>query len=235
MKFLQTETYLGDADCSTDVVKSSELLLKQFDKIKSQLSELKEDKYVRERLRLLLDGGYVLLDLERNDEAWKLAREAFSLAAAAEAWEPAVEACDILFKADQPESVKALGHGIWLGVTYPIDPELSVAMLNHLVDATPPQADGAAVAATAARYIADMRAEGQQREDLLFFTGQLLGDVARRHRGVETQELFDVWFKHLELDDPEVFLPRLGQIVDTLVPAEWWIDRDALRAKLPVD
>lgn len=235
MKFLQTETYLGDAECSTDAIKSSELLEQQLEKILSQVSELKEDEDALERVRLLLDGGYVLLDLQRNDEAWGLAREAFSLATAAEAWESAVEACDILFKADQPESVKALGHGIWLGVTYPIDPELSVAMLNHLVDSTPAQADGAAVAATVARYIADMRGQGQQREDLLFFTGQLLGDVARRHRGVETQELFDVWFKHLELDDPEVFLPRLGQIVDTLVPEGWWIDRDALRAKLPVD
>ena len=235
MKFLQTETYLGDAECSTDAIKSSELLEQRLAEIQSQLADLNTDTEVSKRVRLLLDGGYVLLDLQRNEEAWELAREAFSLAVTAKAWEAAVEACDILFKADQPESVKALGHGIWLGVTYPIDPELSVAMLNHLVDATPAHADGAAVAATAARYIADMRAQGQQRDDLLFFTGQLPGEVARRRRGVDTQEPFGVWVKHLELDNPDIFLPRLSQIVDTLVPDTWWIDREALRAELPVD
>ena len=36
-------------------------------------------------------------------------------------------ACDILFQADQESSLAALGQGLWMAVTYPIDPELTVA------------------------------------------------------------------------------------------------------------
>lgn len=130
----------------------------------------------------------------------------------------------------------ALAHGIWLGVTYPIDPELSVAMLQHLVEETPPDSDGAAVAAAVAAYLVDLRAEGQQREELQFFTNQLMGTVARRHTNgaCDSQELFDIWVERLELNDPGKFLPRLSKIIDVLVPeGQWWFDRDALREKIP--
>jgi hypothetical protein len=109
-------------------------------------------------------------------------------------------------------------------------------MLQHLVDETPPDSDGAAVAAAVATYIVDLRAEGKQREDLKFFTNQLMGAVARRHTNgaCDTQELFDIWIQRLELNDPAKFLPRLSKIVDVLVPeGQWWFDRDALREKIP--
>jgi hypothetical protein len=139
-----------------------------------------------------------------------------------------------MFLADQPESLPALGQGIWLTVTFPMDPELSVAMLQHVIDETPPDSDGAAVAATVAHYIVDLRAEGRQREDLMFYTNQLLATVARRHSDVQNQEAFSRWFKKLELEDPAKFLPRLRNVVDVLVQDEWWIDRDAIHGKLPV-
>jgi len=90
------------------------------------------------------------------------------------------------------------------------------------------------VAATVAHYVVDLRAEGRQREDLMFYTNQLLATVARRHSNVLDQEAFGRWFKKLELEDPAKFLPRLRNVVDVLVQDEWWIDRDAIRAKLPV-
>ena len=139
-----------------------------------------------------------------------------------------------MFLSDQPESLAALGQGIWLAVTFPVDPELTVAMLQHVVDETPPDSDGAAVAATVAHYIVDLRAEGRVREDLMFYTNQLLATVARRHSEVKDQGAFSQWFKKLELEDPAKFLPRLRNVVDVLVQDEWWIDRDAIRAKLPV-
>jgi len=39
----------------------------------------------------------------------------------------------------------------------------------------------------------------------------------------------------LELNDPAKFLPKLAQVIDAIVAGDWWIDRDALRAKLPVN
>lgn len=144
-----------------------------------------------------------------------------------------MEACDILFQSEQADSVIALAHGIWLGVTFPIDPELTVAMLQHLIDETPDRSDGAAVAAAVANYIVDLRADEQSRENLLFFTNQLLGQVARRHSQVEEQEIFDFWVQQLELDQPDKFLPRLAKVLDVLVNGDWWYDRDALRAQIP--
>ena len=68
----------------------------------------------------------------------------------------------------------------------------------------------------------------------MFYTNQLLATVARRHSNVHDQEAFSKWFKKLELEDSAKFLPRLRNIVDVLVQDEWWIDRDAIQAKLPV-
>lgn len=235
MKYLQTEAFLGEAECSTDAVKSSQLLEQRLAALHDELEQLPAGDESDRRFQLMLDAGYVLLDLDRRDEAWTQARQVFDSAVPAENWLRAVESADILYQAEQPDSIKALAHGIWLGVTFPVDPELSVAMLQHLIDETPDRSDGAAVAAAAARYLVDLRAEGKQREDLQFFTMQLIGDVARRHSQVEEQEIFDFWVERLQLDDPAKFLPRLAQVLDVLVDSNWWFDRDALRAKIPHD
>jgi len=170
-----------------------------------------------------LQMARTLVGLDRGSEAWPLARGAFD----------ALDACDILFLSEQADSLCALGQGIWLAVTYPIDPELSVELLSHVVDETPDDADGAAVAAATAAFLADIRAEGPERESLLFFTAQMLGNVARRHSGIETQEAFDQWMDRLELREPDKFLVRLRNVVEVLVQDGWWFDRDALQASLP--
>lgn len=233
MKYLDTNEHLGEAECSNDVIQSSDLLLQ---KLAEHETELQSAQGI-DRLKPLLDSGYILLDLvERKKDAWSVAKEAFEIAVQNENWLSAVEACDIIYQAEQDDAIVALAHGIWLGVTYPIDPELSVAMLQHFVEETPPDSDGAGVAAAVASYIVDLRAEGKQREELQFFTSQLMGTVARRHTNgaCDTQELFDIWIDRLELNDPAKFLPRLSKIVNVLVPeGQWWFDRDALRAKIP--
>jgi hypothetical protein len=233
VKYLDSNEQQGEAECSNDVIKSSELLVRKLAEHEAVLQNAEG----QDRIKPLLDSGYILLDLvDRNKDAWVVGKEAFDIAVANENWLSAVEACDIIYQAEQDDAVLALAHGIWLGVTYPIDPELSVAMLQHLVDETPPDSDGAAVAAAVATYIVDLRAEDKQREDLKFFTNQLMGAVARRHTNgaCDTQELFDIWIQRLELNDPAKFLPRLSKIVDVLVPeGQWWFDRDALREKIP--
>ncbi len=233
MKYLDTNEHLGEAECSNDAIQSSELLLQKL----AEHEALLESTEGVDRLKPLLDSGYILLDLvDRNADAWKVGKEAFDIAIANERWLSAVEACDIIYQSEQEDAVLALAHGIWLGVTYPVDPELSVAMLQHLVDETPPDSDGAAVAAAVATYIVDLRAEGQQREALQFFVNQLMGSVARRHTNgaCDSQELFEIWIERLELNDPSKFLPRLSKIIDVLVPeGQWWFDRDALREKIP--
>ncbi|SDX68018.1 hypothetical protein SAMN05421644_10960 [Allochromatium warmingii] len=182
---------------------------------------------------LRLQVARTLVGLERGAEAWPLARTAFDHFIEWDQFESAADACDVLFQAEQPGSVAALGQGIWLAVTCPIDPELTIELLNHVIDETPDDADGAAVAATTALFLADVRAEGRQREDLMFFTTQLLGTVARRHSHIETAEQLDHWMERLELKEPEKFLVRLRNVVDVLVQDDWWFDREALQQRLP--
>jgi hypothetical protein len=52
---------------------------------------------------------------------------------------------------------------------------------------------------------------------------------------VENQEQFDAWMEKLELNDPDRFLPRMRNVVDVLVQEDWWIDREAIWASLPVN
>lgn len=236
MKYLKDDPSMMDMDSGEDVQESLVLRAQRLANIEQKILELPAGYAPTQRAALLLEAGQALVDLERFQEAWDRAREAFDTYTAAEAWEGAVLACDILFLADQPESLAALGQGIWLAVTFPVDPELTVAMLQHVVDETPADSDGAAVAAATAHYVVDMRAvEGPQRENLLFYTNQMLATVARRHSEVLGQQDFDRWFRKLELHDPALFLARLRNVVDVLVQDEWWIDRDALREKLPVN
>jgi len=192
-------------------------------------------KVPKEFADVKLQMARTLVNLERGAEAWPLGREALDIFIGLGDFESAADACDVLFQSDQPASLSALGQGIWLAVTYPMDPELAVELLTHVVDETPDDADGAAVAATSALFLADIRASGSQRENLMFFVTQILGSVAKRHSGVDSQEAFDLWMERLELKEPAKFLVRLRNVVDVLVQDDWWFDREALQAKLPVN
>ena len=235
LKFIKEVSGVGNADDSSDAKESTGMLERLVADLRGQLAGLSPDAETLRRADLQLQLGRALVRLEQRPAAWAAAREAFDLYMAEQAREGAAQACDILFLADQPQSLAALGQGIWLAVTYPVDPELSVALLQHVVEETPPDADGAAVAAVTAYYLADLRARDPQREHLLLYANQMLATVARRHSGVDGQQAFNKWIEAMELNDPALFLPRLRNVVDVLVQDEWWFDREALQAALPAD
>lgn len=233
LKYIREDPSVGNADDSSDAKESTAKLEALVERLGEELEALSPGAAPLRRADLLLQLGRALVRLEKGAPAWVAAREAFDLYVAEQAWEGAAQCCDVLFLADQPGSLAALGQGIWLAVTYPVDPELSVALLHRVVEETPPDADGAAVAAIAAYYVADLRAREPQREHLLLYANQVLATVARRHSGVDGQEAFNRWIEDMELNDPAKFLPRLRNVVDVLVQDEWWLDRDALQAALP--
>ena len=224
------------ADAVINLAAEQAALESHLEALRERLDDLTRTKATAAELAdARLQMARALVGLERGAEAWSLGREVLDVFIAHEDFESAADACDVLFQADQPQSLAALGQGIWLAVTYPIDPDLSVELLTHIVEETPDDADGAAVAATTALFLADLRAEGIQRENLMFFANQSLGQVARRHGGVDSQEAFDYWMEKLELNQPEKFLVRLRNVVDVLVQDDWWFDREALRERLPVN
>ena len=233
MRYLNERMGLADADSAEDAAVPTERLLQLIEDANERLATLPPENKI-EAAELKVRIGSALVDLEKGEEAFDVAREAFDIYVEHQLWDGAVQACDVMFQAEQPDSLAALGNGVWLSVTFPVDAELTVAVLNHIIDETPDDSDGAGVAAAVAHYITDMRAkEGRQHDDLSFFASKLLGEVARRHSNVETQEQFDYWVEKLELNDPAKFLPRLRNVVDVMVQEDWWVDREAIWASLP--
>ena len=199
-----------------------------------QLQDLPKGASNLLRAQLELEIAQALIGLGRLDDAWSSARPLVELFVAEREFEHAVKACRVLYQADQEDSIVALGQGCWLGVTYPIDPNLSVEMLHNIVDETPDESDGGAVAAMAAHYIADMRAK-EQHESLTFLTMQILAKVAKRQRDIEDEESIRIWIEILELNDTDKLFSRLAKVIEIMVGDTWWFDRDQLRMKLPVN
>jgi hypothetical protein len=233
MKYIKDNSGVLDADSGEDAVSATALHKARIQELENDILSLPAGHNPVDKAELQIQQAALMVDLEEKAEAFALAREAFDTFKEAEAWEGLAQACNIMFMADQADSLAALGQGIWVAVTFPeVDPELTVALLQHVVDETPPDSDGGALAAAVAHYIADMRTEGKQHDSLTFFTNQQLASVARRHSNVESQEQFEFWFKKLELDDPEKFLVRMRNVIDVMVQEDWWIDRDAIWEKL---
>ena len=216
--------------------KVTEQMQQELADLQKSLAALPQDSDEHTRLRLQLDIATLFVALNQKDNAWLLARPLFDKFIKLSAWQDAVEACDVMYAADQDDSIIALANGVWLAVTFPVDPALSVNMLDHIIEETPQDSDGGAVAAATAHYLADLRASDEkQRDSLGFLTGNLLASVAYRHSGYKDREMIDMWVERLELNQPEKFLPRLGMMLDIIVGEKWWIDRDALRDVLPED
>ena len=219
---------------SSDPAASAEYIQQYLEEKEQALKAMPEDAPELDRARINLDIAEAKVGVTRGDEAWDLARAALDAFLQHECWQEAAEACDVLYQSGQPASLVALAHGVWLAVTYPIDPQLTINLLGYIIDETPPSADGAAVAAITAHYIADIRGKEQQRESLMFLTNEMVANVAKAHSQVEDQEALSAWMERLRLHDPADFLPKLALVLGAIVPAEqWWFDRDALRDKLP--
>jgi len=233
MKFLNDDMGMRDADSGDEAEVPVAQLERELATAQQEMLELPAGYQPVQKAIIQNRIAELLVDLQRGEEAFDLAREAFDIFVTAQQWEDAVQSCNVMFIAEQADSLPALGQGVWLAVTFPIDAELSVAMLQHIIDETPADSDGAAVAAVTACYIVDMRSEGKLRDNLTLFTNHMLGSVARRHSDVSRQEQFDYWIDKMELADPEQFLPRLRNVVDVLVQEDWWVDREMIWANLP--
>jgi len=233
MKYINDDIGKNDADCAEDAITSTALLESRLEDTQDHIRKLSSNDVIK-KAELQVDAATILVDLDRGKQAWDLARAALDPFLEQQKWEQAALACLAMFHSDQSDALPALGQAIWLSVTFPMDPELTVAILQNVIDETPDDSDGAAVAAVTAHYIVDMRADGKQKDDLLFFTNNLIGTVARRHSDVSSQDKFDAWFTRMELDDPDKFLIRLRNIVDVMVQDEWWFNRENLQEELPV-
>jgi len=197
------------------------------------LTSAQNNEHLLQRARTAVEIAGLLLDLDRKSDAWKYARPAIEDLVAQQAFEDAALACQYTYLADQDDAIAAIGQAAWLSVTYPVDPHLTANILTHIIDETPDDSDGAAVAAATAHYVVDMRSNEDKVEELKLFTGANLARVAKRHSNVESQLQFELWVERLELDVPEKFLVRLRNVIDVMVQTDWWFDRDALQANIP--
>ncbi len=224
----------GVLDTSSDA-EAQAFLEEQLRNLQYDLTMVGRDDPPSKAAQIRLDMSNALLGLEKKEEAWNEARAAFDVFIEDEDWANAIEACDIMYQTEQPSAILALAHGVWLSVTYPVDPEYTINMLNYVIDETPNDSDGAAVAAATAHYIVGVRSDDEKHDSLAFLTTNMITKVAQRHSDVKSQDTLDFWMEKMELNDPAKFLPRMSTVVDAIANGRWWIDRDALREKLPTN
>jgi hypothetical protein len=188
-----------------------------------------------EKAKLMLDIAECHLGLDQPVEAHHWAHQCIQTFIEHDQWALTVDACDIIYNCNQDDALVALGNGIWLAVTFPIDPNISVQLLHHIVDETPDDSDGAAVAAMLAHYLAETRSNEKDHRNLTFLTNQIVTQVAKRHRNIEDEKTLQTWIKMYQLDEIEQLLPKMATILETIVEGNWWYDRDEIRSRLPVN
>jgi len=242
MTDLQTELPLSDKekrllDKTPDADRETrlQLLLDAFDTTAGTSSHTPEqnNEHLLRQARTALEIAGLLLDLDRKADAWHYARPAIEELVAQQAFEDAALACQYIYLADQDDAIAAIGQAAWLSVTYPVDPHLTANILSHIIDETPDDSDGGAVAAAVAHYVVDLRSDDDKIEELKLFTGANLARVAKRHSNVVSQMQFELWVERLELDVPEKFLVRFRNVIDVMVQTDWWFDRDKLLKNIP--
>jgi len=212
-------------------------LLMEYHAVTEQTAE-RTDENTRtplalQQARLALDIAGLHLDLDNKASAYTFARNVVPIFIEHQAFEDAAMACQYVYLAEHDDSIAAVGQAAWLSVTYPVDPHLTANILNHIIDETPDDSDGGAVAAATAHYVVDIRVNNAQREELKLFTGANLARVAKRHSRVQSQTEFELWVERLELDIPEKLLVRLRNVIDVMVQDDWWFDRDQLQNQIP--
>ncbi len=106
MKYLQSESFLGDNECAEDAASSTKLVEIQLEQLQEKIAATTAVHSPEQRLTLITEYGYTLLQLNRFEEAWQSARSSLDEAIACELWLQAVETCDIMFQAEQDESIK---------------------------------------------------------------------------------------------------------------------------------
>ena len=232
VKYLDVRIDLG-ADTGQDARPSVQVTEGRLAAIEDRIRETRAQTNLEQLITLLTEKSALLIELNRLREAHEQARAAFEKSVECKLWQSAARACELMFLANQEDALAALGQGIWLAVTFPVDPELTVSLLGHVIDETPDHSDGAAVAAATAIYVVELRAQGEQYEELSVHTRQMMTGVARRHSGIQSQADLDAWIERFELNDVNRFLTRLRSVVDVLVQDQWWIDRDALQSEIP--
>lgn len=219
---------LPDRRLNGGAIEGQSVLQRRRLQLEAELEDAAPDGAGRRQAQLEL--ARVLLELQQGEAAFAQARAMLEPALAAADYEAAAAACQAMYRSGRPDSIVALGHGIWLAVACPVDPDLSLQLLRSLVEETPPDADGAAVAAMLGYFLMERRAREPERERLVFLARQLVAEVAGRHRGITGEEAIGVWVRMHELDDVDLLLERMGRVLDAITPS-WWFDRDALRQK----
>lgn len=200
-----------------------------------QTAASNDSQVMLQRAAIGLEMAGLQLDLGDPDNAWQQAHNTVKTFIEHQHFEDAALAAQYIYLCDKDDAISAIGQAAWLAVTYPVDPHLTVNILDHIVDETPDKSDGAAVAAATAHYVVDIRASDDNRQQLELASGAMLARVARRHSNIESQQKFEQWVQILELDSPGKFLVRLRNVIDVMVQDTWWFDREALSNQIPDD
>ena len=102
MKFIDEKMGMRDADSGDDAGVSVQQLEQDLAKAQQEIIELPAGFEPGQKAKIQNRIGELLIDLDRKEDAFDIAREAYDVFVAAELWEDAVQSCNVMFLADQP-------------------------------------------------------------------------------------------------------------------------------------
>jgi hypothetical protein len=100
MKFLDDDIGMRDADSGDEVGISTQQIEQELAQAQQELMALPAGYQPVQKAAVQNRIAELLVDLQRGEEAFDIAREAFDTFVAAEQWEDAVQSCTVMFLAD---------------------------------------------------------------------------------------------------------------------------------------
>lgn len=125
---------------------------------------------------------------------------------------------------DNPLGYQA--QALWLSLRIQVPLEREIQVIDALFQRVPQDDALESLLAARAKFLCVCAQRGQghpQLEQLLELTNKLLL-MAAGAQGITTQETLKTWFTEQQLNDPEIFLPRLNDRLEALIADDWAFD-----------
>ncbi|NJL64475.1 MAG: tetratricopeptide repeat protein, partial [Methylacidiphilales bacterium] len=127
--------------------------------------------------------------------------------------------------ADDNKGIIYLAQAVWLCLRVQIPSTNAVNTFTAMCDRVPQGDEMEALLGAAAVYLCQVRgANHPQLEELQQRSFKILSGAATA-QGIETQEASNTWIEEQQLNNPEFYIPRLGEKLEEIVEDGWLFER----------
>ena len=116
-------------------------------------------------------------------------------------------------------------QAVWLSLQIQVPLPPAIQQISGLFNAVSQGDELKGLLAAYALFLCTQRGQGHpQLEPLRQLSHQML-DQAAGAQGIESPEAIEAWFAQQQLNDPDVFLPRLKAKLEVLIGDQWAFER----------